>query len=157
MEKFECKYCKYTNYYLQTKGPNIGLYCAKCSAWSKWVPKKDLWKYSDAQIIEPLVPYEITFDKASGESQTAFAEVRGPRGASLDDPIGLPDNNGPRGLLGNGASVEDILQEMKRLAEEAEQAQTKMQQIVNAFQYYNNFLEKLLNENKEEDDTPPWD
>lgn len=38
-----CKKCDNTHFYLRKKGDSqVGKYCKKCDAWSKWVGKKDL-------------------------------------------------------------------------------------------------------------------
>jgi len=42
MKNFKCKYCKCTDYYLEKKAQHIGLYCADCGRWSKWVKQSEI-------------------------------------------------------------------------------------------------------------------
>ena len=39
---FLCRKCNGRGFYLQEKGPNVGMYCDCCGAWAKWVGKKEL-------------------------------------------------------------------------------------------------------------------
>lgn len=45
MAVFMCKKCGSTEYYLQEKGFQIGIYCSSCGSWQKWVGKKNLNEY----------------------------------------------------------------------------------------------------------------
>ena len=42
---FLCVNCGSRGFYLQEKGPNVGLYCECCGKWSTWVRKKELPLY----------------------------------------------------------------------------------------------------------------
>lgn len=46
-----CRICNEPDYYLQYKGTAVGLYCASCGKWQKWVGKKDLPKYTRGKTI----------------------------------------------------------------------------------------------------------
>ena len=37
-----CRKCNGRGFYLQEKGPNVGMYCDSCGSWAKWVGKKEL-------------------------------------------------------------------------------------------------------------------
>ena len=40
--EFLCRKCNGRGFYLQEKGPNVGIYCDSCGSWAKWVGKKEL-------------------------------------------------------------------------------------------------------------------
>lgn len=43
---FNCKRCGCTEYILNTKGNNTGLYCSDCGKWHKWLNKDEVRVYS---------------------------------------------------------------------------------------------------------------
>ena len=43
---FNCKRCGCTEYILNTKGNNTGLYCSGCGKWYKWLNKDEVRVYS---------------------------------------------------------------------------------------------------------------
>lgn len=43
---FNCKRCGCTEYILNTKGNNTGLYCSGCGKWYKWPNKDEVRVYS---------------------------------------------------------------------------------------------------------------
>lgn len=84
MKEITCKKCRSRDLFLRGNGAAIGLYCADCGVWQKWVAKKDLplvehclkaqketetkvptflgiWKKinADGTLTEPLTPAEI--------------------------------------------------------------------------------------------------
>ena len=46
----QCKHCGNTSFTVKEKGPHIGLYCAGCKRWIKWVPQKEAYKYAKQDI-----------------------------------------------------------------------------------------------------------
>ena len=54
MVEFTCKKCEHTAYELREKGTQIGLYCAKCGRWHKWVDKKEVYRYGTPEPTEAM-------------------------------------------------------------------------------------------------------
>jgi hypothetical protein len=38
---FKCRKCGSDKYTLRGKGPHIGMYCAECDTWEKWLGKSE--------------------------------------------------------------------------------------------------------------------
>lgn len=49
---FKCKRCGCTEYILNTKGNNTGLYCSDCGKWHKWLNKDEIRVYSELNRTE---------------------------------------------------------------------------------------------------------
>lgn len=51
MKKFNCSKCNSTEVFIEQNGNNIGLYCADCGKWIKWLNKDEL-RLAERQIKE---------------------------------------------------------------------------------------------------------
>lgn len=51
--EFKCKKCGHSEYRLEAKGTQTGLYCAKCGFWHKWVAKDELYR-NEWKAIKPI-------------------------------------------------------------------------------------------------------
>ena len=65
---FTCKKCGSTNYRIETKGTQNGLYCSQCGFWHKWISKEDLHIYDKqsprtAELPEILIINGIKYKR----------------------------------------------------------------------------------------------
>lgn len=49
---FRCKKCGGVNAETKVKGNQIGLYCADCGTWQKWIPKNQLHLYQVCNVSQ---------------------------------------------------------------------------------------------------------
>lgn len=111
MAMFMCKKCGATDYYLQEKGFQVGIYCAVCGSWQKWIGKKSLNEY------------RMGGHRVHGANETIELIKNAPLGVESDGfrksvtfgndiPFGVSDSNEPS-VVNNGnqssmGSVENI-------------------------------------------------
>ena len=48
-----CKHCGYPFGYTQRVGPHVGIYCAKCFKWQRWLSKFDTLSIVDSNKETP--------------------------------------------------------------------------------------------------------
>lgn len=53
-----CKKCGSTDLFTKEKGNNVGLYCADCGAWIKWLNKNELnaFEHSKSEMDTIIIP-----------------------------------------------------------------------------------------------------
>ena len=82
MKEF-CRICGDTEIYLQAKGMQVGVYCANCGKWIKWLSKKD-------QSIYKNSGYKIYSQDA--QIQLKGAVIKGLTTQSMGVNLGLEDD-----------------------------------------------------------------
>nr|DAH95373.1 MAG TPA: cysteine-rich protein [Caudoviricetes sp.] len=68
----KCKYCGNDNEFkLIPCGPHMGIYCAKCSKWLKWVKRKEVDKNHQITMEE----YMASLDNKNNNSELSDEEI----------------------------------------------------------------------------------
>lgn len=68
----KCKYCGNDNEFkLIPCGPHIGIYCAKCGKWLKWVKQKEVDKNHQITMEE----YMASLDNKNNNSELSDEEI----------------------------------------------------------------------------------
>ena len=68
----KCKYCGNDNKFkLIPRGPHMGIYCAKCSKWLKWVKQKEVDKNHQITMEE----YMASLDNKNNNSELSDEET----------------------------------------------------------------------------------
>lgn len=95
MKDFVCKKCGNTTYTMQEKlngtGKALGLYCAKCGAWHKWLNKQEKVVYATVDSDKDKEIARLTAENAElratlSKMETVEKELR----ARLDKAVELP-------------------------------------------------------------------
>lgn len=68
----KCKYCGNDNEFkLIPRGPHMGIYCAKCGKWLKWVKQKEVDKNHQITMEE----YMASLDNKNNNSELSDEET----------------------------------------------------------------------------------
>lgn len=74
-----CRICGDSEFFLQYKGSQVGVYCANCGKWIKWLSKKDqaIYKNRGFKIYPPNVEVKLKGNFARGVSVTPITNNLG--------------------------------------------------------------------------------
>lgn len=76
---FECKYCGDGGFFLKEVGTQVGLHCAKCGKWHKWLGKSELAACRNALENAPApVVTQLTVLGVIAERQQKYEEQKKP-------------------------------------------------------------------------------
>ena len=82
-----CRICGDSEIFLQNKGAQVGVYCANCGKWIKWLSKKDqaIYKNKGYKVYPQNVEVKLKGNAARGVSLTPITNDMG-----LESSVPLP-------------------------------------------------------------------
>lgn len=109
---FLCRKCNGRGFYLQEKGPNVGIYCDSCGSWNKWVGKKELPMLRRQGVSVLPAGAAVTLKNSKDLGVEKVDAVRN----TIPMDLGTTPFGGSEGLIEKnlGSNNQDIEQEVER-------------------------------------------